>query len=202
MIKPYVYRLDNPITGEFYIGYREANKCVAVNDLGHHYFTSSTIVKKRFSEFVITSIEEFDTPEEAYNKENKLIESFINDEKCLNQHFNVGNFRRVGNLSEETKQKMRKPKSEEHKRKISEARKGMKFSPEHIENMSKCKLGFTHTDEAKQKIREYQKSHKKTPEHIANAAAGQIGKKVSEETRRKQSEAQKKRFERERNEKI
>ena len=25
-VLPYVYRLDNPITGEFYIGYRKANK--------------------------------------------------------------------------------------------------------------------------------------------------------------------------------
>jgi hypothetical protein len=40
-VLPYVYRLDNTITGEFYIGYRAANKVPSEQDLGLKYFTST-----------------------------------------------------------------------------------------------------------------------------------------------------------------
>ena len=39
-------------------------------------------------------------------------------------------------LSDETREKLRKPKSEEHKKKISKARIGMKFSDEHKQHLS------------------------------------------------------------------
>ena len=58
-IYPYVYRLDHPITGEFYIGYRSANKVPASEDLGIRYFTSSKTVKPRFHEFRFCIIAEF-----------------------------------------------------------------------------------------------------------------------------------------------
>ena len=49
-VLPYVYRLDNPITGEFYIGYREANTEPAHIDFPK-YKTSKSIVKENFKDF-------------------------------------------------------------------------------------------------------------------------------------------------------
>jgi len=62
-------------------------------------------------------------------------------------------------MSEEQKTKLRKPKTEEHKRKISEAKKGKKLSKEHKENISNGLLGEKnpfygkrHSDKTKNKI--------------------------------------------------
>lgn len=62
-------------------------------------------------------------------------------------------------MSEEQKAKLCKPKSEEHKRKISEAKKGKKLSKEHKGNISESLkgeknpfFGKTHTNEVKKII--------------------------------------------------
>ena len=55
---PYVYRLDHPTTGEFYIGYRSANKKPSHLDLPE-YKTSSKIVNPRFEEFNWIILAEF-----------------------------------------------------------------------------------------------------------------------------------------------
>lgn len=49
-VLPYVYRLDNPITGEFYIGYREANKIQSDLDLPI-YRTSKAKVRNSFNDY-------------------------------------------------------------------------------------------------------------------------------------------------------
>ena len=59
-------------------------------------------------------------------------------------------------VSDETKQKMRKPKSESHRANISKSRKGISFSEEHIANMSsshKGKPSYTRSSETKEKNR-------------------------------------------------
>ena len=60
------------------------------------------------------------------------------------------------------------PLSEETKRKLSESRMGMKFSPEHIENMRRSRLGKKHT-----------------PDHCRHISDGNTGKKMSEEAKQK-----------------
>lgn len=67
-VLPYVYRLDNPITGEFYIGYREANKLPSHLDLPK-YKTSASDIKKNFSVFVWQIIAEFPIGNDAYDHE-------------------------------------------------------------------------------------------------------------------------------------
>lgn len=67
-IYPYVYRLDHPTTGEFYIGYNAGK-----GKLGVNYFTSSKTVKPRFHEFEITKIIYFEDVDEAYIHEQYLI---------------------------------------------------------------------------------------------------------------------------------
>jgi hypothetical protein len=56
-----------------------------------------------------------------------------------------------------------KKHSESSRKRISEGRKGIKFTPEHLENMSKCRIGKSwgnHTDATKEKLR----LHKHTEE--------------------------------------
>ena len=82
---PYVYRLDNPITNEFYIGYRKANLVPAEKDLGTDYFTSAPIIKERFNEFQSTIIAEFFNPNDAYDHEQYLIYCDLGNPKMLNK---------------------------------------------------------------------------------------------------------------------
>lgn len=109
---PYVYRLDNPITGEFYIGYRKANKVPSSIDLPR-YRTSSKIVKPRFDEFNWTILAEFFDADSALTFEQQLIRDNIHDLKCLNGNWTNKN---------EIKFKASTPykRTDEVKKKISE----------------------------------------------------------------------------------
>lgn len=72
---PYVYRLDHPITGEFYIGYRMANvntNMPSDQDFSK-YKTSSNKIKPRFEEFNWYIVAEFFDADSAYDFEQLLI---------------------------------------------------------------------------------------------------------------------------------
>lgn len=86
----YVYRLDNKYTSEFYFGFRCANKIEPNLDLGKKYFTSSNYVKNRFSDFDITYILEFDSKEEAYYKEQTLIQENWSNPLLINKYVRSG----------------------------------------------------------------------------------------------------------------
>lgn len=166
----YVYRLDNPITGEFYIGFRKANKAPASQDLGIKYFTSSRLVKSRFHEFVYTIIQEFVNPIEAYDLEQLLIHQEFKNPLILNRVCHHEKQRFIQSMS---------PRSEEHKAKISASLKGKKqqkistalsgkkqpnisiakkgkkrktFSEKHKSNMSEAKKGKSLSEDHKAKI--------------------------------------------------
>ena len=55
-------------------------------------------------------------------------------------------------FSDETREKLMKPKSEEHKKNISKGRMGMKFSEDHKRNLSMSHMGNTWSEEQKQKF--------------------------------------------------
>ena len=112
-IYPYVYRLDHPVTGEFYIGYRCANKVPAEEDLGHKYFTSSKSVKSRFSEFNYHIVAEFFDKSSAYDHEQLLIAESWSDDLLLNKSCYSGKkkFARTGEHTPESIEKQKKTKS-------------------------------------------------------------------------------------------
>jgi hypothetical protein len=151
-IYPYVYRLDNPITGEFYIGSRYRNKVSASNDLGIYYFTSSTKVKPRFNEFITTIVAEFFDAISAVQFEQEEIKSNWANCKLLNGNYYLNDSLKLlgGNYGEATNHK------------ISESLKQYHIdNPEFRTHLSKMQTGkpspnkgntFNHTVEAKQKI--------------------------------------------------
>ena len=129
-VLPYVYLLTHTSTGQFYIGYRCANKIPSSEDI-FKYQTSSSYVKRiGFDQFNISIIAEFFNSEYAYEFEQALIyENFtnpliLNKTVCVDkQHF------RLRDHSPETKLKM------------SASRIGIKKSPEMIAKMSASKTG-------------------------------------------------------------
>jgi hypothetical protein len=150
MTQPYVYRLDHPTTGEFYIGYRSANKVPAHEDLGHMYFTSSKRVKDRFHEFKVTMVLKCDDAQEAYDLEQFLIWTDWEKPGMLNKHCNYGkgNWHATGQI-----------RSEETRAKMSASHKGRKPSDESRAKMSAAKKdklsghkGKKHTEETKKKM--------------------------------------------------
>ena len=143
--KPYIYKVTNFETDQYYIGSQCSGKIVGVN-----YFTSST--NKKFKEdfntyreekYEITIIKEFDDPKECVRAENYIIRNYIQkrDDLCLNRFYCCGKekiFSTVGiHHSEETRKKMSVVRkgipsplkgihhSEETGKKISEAKKGV-----------------------------------------------------------------------------
>ena len=105
---PYVYRVENMVTGEFYIGYLSANKLPAKLNLPK-YKTSSKKVRPIFDQFAWQIISEFPTADEAYDLEQKLIYNSQSDPLLLNEscYYGKERFRRFGPLSEEHKNKIK-----------------------------------------------------------------------------------------------
>lgn len=86
-ILPYVYKLTNRNTGEFYYGYRKANKVRAEKDLGFEYFTSSKCVRPRFKEFESEIVAEFFDSNSAYWFEQSLIQENWKSTGLLNRKY-------------------------------------------------------------------------------------------------------------------
>lgn len=153
-ILPYVYRLDNPITGEFYIGYREVNKLPSHLDLPE-YRTSSTYVKPRFEEFIITILAEFFLGDDAYDHEQLIIYENWNNSSLMNKRCYYGKLRmkntgtQIKPVSDKARANMSiaqtgKPKSDSHKANMSISRTGLKHPPRSDEfkvKMSNIQMG-------------------------------------------------------------
>lgn len=124
-----VYKIISKITNEYYIGVHKTNN---VND---SYYGSGIIIKRKIKKYgkenfqkIILNI--FDTQEEAFEEEKRLLKENLNNPMCLNiANGGQGGSNFAGkHHSEETKEKLRKisfgrKMSEETKHKIIETRK-------------------------------------------------------------------------------
>lgn len=109
MILPYVYLCTHRETGEFYIGYRSANKVNASDDLGAVYRSSAHYISSRWDEFDSIVVAEFFSPQDAWLFEQEYIYDNRHNKLILNRscHHNarrmfIGPYRH----SDATKQKM------------------------------------------------------------------------------------------------
>ena len=141
--KPYIYKVTNCETHQYYIGSQCRGKTI-----GHNYFTSST--NKEFEEgfktykeekYKIEIIKEFEDPDECVRVENYIIRNYMlkKDGLCLNRACCCSNekiFSTVG-----THHKGIHP-SEETKHKISTSLKGRNKGT-HLAEETKQKLSAT-----------------------------------------------------------
>ena len=116
-IMPYVYIMTHKTTGQFYIGFRCANKVPSTQDLGSLYHTSSKFVKNNFPDFECLILAEFFDKDCAYEFEQKLIKENFDNPLILNKHwqstkkYSMLGFKR-NDLSEYNKIHKVKPKEE------------------------------------------------------------------------------------------
>jgi len=78
--------------------------------------------------------------------------------------------------SEESKQKMRRPKSEEHKKKISESRKGRKQAKEHTAKIALANTGKTRSKEIRKKMSISQRGKVLSEEHCKQMSMSRKGR--------------------------
>jgi hypothetical protein len=140
----YVYYIRHIPTGQFYYGsrYNHIKKNIQPeDDLRKTYFTSSKKVLELRNQYGDDSFEysiifkSLDT-DECFRVEQQIIRENVSNVLCLNsRYFDTEKSKRIFSVfgktlstkgkpkSEETKARMRKPKSEAHKQKISEIQK-------------------------------------------------------------------------------
>jgi hypothetical protein len=191
--KPYTYKITYLPTQQSYIGVRVANNVLASDDFWHIYWTSSKVVKALIDEhgkeaFRIDWIKEYETKEEAWAAEMILLKEH---DVVLNDHYlNQSAWPAVDNRGMK-----HRPRTEEHKKKLSEAKMGNKYwlgkkhSPETRKKMSEARMGKKMSPEARKKISEARMGKKLSPETRKKMSIARMGKKRSPETRKKISEA-------------
>jgi len=215
MSTPYVYRITHKGTGQYYIGskYSGWRKNKEVTEMiGIDYYTSSTdkfivetFTKERIAEWDVKIIyrtrgDEHDANAEAVAHENLFIGMHIDDELCLNKHYQNIYTNRIIYMTPEM--------TEEHRQNISKNRKGKgngktgkKWSKESIakRTATRKKNGVNHsnrrpiTEETRQKMSAAKKGRpalnkgkpspnkgrKLSPETIAKRNATRTRKKVA-----------------------
>jgi hypothetical protein len=196
-VKPYVYKLTHPETGEFYIGSRVANKEPWHTDLPK-YRTSSKYVKPRFDEFDWQVLMIFEKPECAYDFEQYMIHEAWGDPLLLNKHCRWGSEVRFSTIgvtpTPEVREKIRQAAanpSPETREKMRQAHLGKTLSKEHREKIGRAGVGRKHSAEACEKIRQAHlgDNHRLGTKHSAETREkmrqAQLGRRPSAESREK-----------------
>lgn len=190
-MKYYVYKTTNKLNGRYYIGVHKSENIETDSYLGSGYILAKALDKYGKANFEREILFEFDTPEEAFQKEREIVnEEFVNDDITYNVALggHGGKITEVNPFfgrhhTEETKEILRRKSSEkrhteESKQKIRNSMNEYfeKFTDEQWEELSKkfigMSLGRKHTEETKEILR--QKS---------------TGRIFSEESRKKMSDS-------------
>jgi len=211
-VRPYVYFGYNPVTGEFYIGYREANTKPSHLDL-FEYRTSSKIVQPFFDQMIWTILAEFENGDDAFDFEQRLIGENWNNSLLLNKQYRLPNGRKrfkskkgcnkgkvpwnkgIPQTAEQREKNAishrgqgkgikKGPFTNEHKKKLSAAHRGISKGPMSTEH--KTKIGLSNKGVSRH--RSWTKEEKLT---WGAARRGEnnpmYGRQTSDETKRKQS---------------
>lgn len=159
-VLPYVYRLTHKDNGQFYIGYRSANKLRSEIDIEIYQTSSDKIKLIGFDNFNWEILAEFYDGDHAYDFEQDLIRLNFDNPLCLNDNFVLNNngvrFKTPKSLSKETKEK------------ISKSHIGKKVSDETRLKQSKAasKTRRSCSEETKIKLSRINMGHKVSQELI------------------------------------
>jgi len=203
MIASYVYKIINNHTGEFYIGSRYQN--VKFNrspeeDLLVHYCTSGKLsknIKENVSDYIGLVLFNMNDNDVVFWYEQLLIKENIKNPLCKNENYidpdkNIKVFSSTGvKRSESTKQKMRKPKSEAHKRNMSAARTGTTRTQETKDKLSKFHMGLKASAETRKKMSDTRKGIPQHPNTRIALAKVHNGRKNTESSKERMSLAAK-----------
>ncbi|WP_418513715.1 NUMOD3 domain-containing DNA-binding protein [Corallibacter sp.] len=135
----YTYITVNQLTGQSYIGIHSTDN---LDDgyMGSGYRLCNAIKKHGKGNFKTTILQFYPTRKEALKAEEYIVDdTFINFDWTYN--LTTGG---QGFSSKEDHPYFGKKRPKEHCIAISEGRKGIVFSDEHLENMSKCRMGELH----------------------------------------------------------
>lgn len=130
MSRPYVYKLTHKTTNQFYIGFRCANKLPPEQDILIYQSSSLTVKNMGFDNFDASIVAVFFDKNSAYDFEQQLIYENIKDPNILNKSVFVYGKRFVNHGH-----------SQETKRKMSNARLGVKKSKASVDKMRLSKTG-------------------------------------------------------------
>lgn len=149
-------------TGQFYIGYREANILPSDQDLPIYGTSSKYVAELGMNSFDQCIIAEFYKGQDAYDFEQQLIREHRSNPLILNRHFLTVHDKRLRYIrpkgsytaSNETRIKLSmalrgRLKSVETRNKLSIAHKGKKFSDAHKQNIGLSSKGRKHLEETK-----------------------------------------------------
>jgi len=163
----YVYRLDDPITNQFYIGSRSC-KCRPIDD--KKYLGSMVRWNPSDKSRLIKTIlaDGFNNMTDTIGYEAILIKQYIDD--ILNENYYIPNkgfhtdgwgywTGKVGN-------RLGKPHTEESKKRMSEVKKGKIHSTETRIKMSESHMGRIKTDEHRENLSKSLSGKPKSKEHI------------------------------------
>lgn len=179
-MKHYVYRVDDPITGEFYIGSRTCNCDINDDNYKGSYCTWKPEDVGRLVKTILKS--NFRKRETAIKYEAKIIKKYIDDDLNRNYHIPTVGFHTAGKIhTEEARIKIKEKRktqilSEKQLNTLKTMNLGKKFETSYKQKISSGLLNFysnnvvwnkglTHSDEAKDKIRKSKLGKKLSLEH-------------------------------------
>jgi len=155
----YVYKITDPITGQYYIGSRTSKDCKPEEDdyMGSYCAWTPTnesrLEKKILGKYYTRAL--------ANSVERKLLIEKLkieNDKKCMNAHIpGIGFHNYDRKFTEAHKNKIRnslvgRKYTEKRKRKISNAHKGKKLSKEHRRKIGEANRGKRRSEKIRKKM--------------------------------------------------
>jgi hypothetical protein len=188
--KHYVYRLTDPVTGEYYIGSRSCEDILTDPYMGS-YKVWKPIDTNRLIKEIIKS--DFTTRDTAIEYECYLIKKYIKDELNRNYHIpneGFGNYNK--SMSSQQKEKISKTNKEKNIKPPSQLGKQGYWKGKTRPDISKKLKGRIISDEQRNKIRIANIGKAKTEEIILKLRNANIGKILNEDHRKKISISRKK----------
>lgn len=146
----FVYKTTNLLNGHYYVGVHRGTESDTY--LGSGLRIKAAVQKYGRASFQREIIEVCDSAEDAYALESLIVnEEFLTRDDVYNLALG-GKGSNVHPLNEETRQRMRKPKSKEHCMAISESKLGRPTSDNHKRAVSLGRMGSTHSEETRAKM--------------------------------------------------